>query len=126
MVTRLWLGGLLLLMVGAGVFVAGRFVGGADTEYLTAQNYLSHIVNPGVVLVTLGGLTTVAGGLSQFAAWVGATVAASSAERWGWLVALLVLGMIGLQPFVMVAYLLGGPTDKEQERAALVRPSLQT
>ncbi len=63
------------------------------------------VYNAGLILVGFGGLLEVV-------SWVMALIASALLGRWGWFVALLVLGLVGLLLLVMILYSIAGPTQR--------------
>ncbi len=59
------------------------------------------------------GIALVFGGIMQLAAWMGALISTMRERRRGWFIALLVLGLLGLEFFAMIAYFLAVPEDQE-------------
>lgn len=116
--TWLWLLGLLLTLAGLATAVIARASGGGDVQYLTPQNFVHHLDGGAVLAIVLGSLVAIVGGVLQFTAWVGAVVVTGMLERWGWFAALIALGLIGLGFFVMLAYVIAGPTTRSDRAPA--------
>jgi uncharacterized membrane-anchored protein len=65
-------------------------------------------VSPALLLL---GLVMLVAGVIALVMWIGALVKLGSQQAWGWFVAVLVLGLIGLGILGMVAYAISGPED---------------
>jgi hypothetical protein len=106
----LMLGALVLLGTGLGLMLsnAGTWVpaprGGYDFQPTVNAFFWGT-----VAMVSAGGLTFLAGVILQFIAWIGAMVSTARSQDKAWFVLLLVLGLIGLQFIIMIAYLVAGP-----------------
>src|ERR1051326_176101 len=94
--TRLWLTGLGLAIVGGILLLIGGLAGG-DNGFIVG-----------------GWIVAGAGGVVQLVAWVSAMIATARGAHWAWFAALLVLGLLGLEFFVMIAYFFAGPTDAKE------------
>ena len=78
--------------------------------FATVTSNASHQVGAGAVL---GYSLAALGGIAMLVGWIMALVITGQARRWGWFIALLVLGLIGLQIIVMAAYLIAGPRENQ-------------
>jgi uncharacterized membrane protein len=97
--TRIWIVGLLLIgLAGALALIGAALV--ASTGRPAGGPFAFAIAALAV------------GGLVQLVAWVMAMLATARIQRWGWFASLLVLGMFGLEFFVMLAYVLWGPDER--------------
>jgi hypothetical protein len=92
LVTKVYAGGFVVWLIGLIVVFASH------------QNGAGAAI--GFILAGLGGLALLIG-------WIIALVLTAQARRWGWFVALLVLGLIGLQLIIMLIYLIAGPREAE-------------
>ena len=115
-VTRLWLTGLGLLIVGGIIVGSGvgvLFANGGTWSGEAFHSDFSPTMNAlfwgSVAMMSTGGLLFLAGGILQFIAWIGAMVNTARASDKTWFVLLLVLGVVGFHFFVMIAYLIAGP-----------------
>lgn len=125
-ITKTWIGGLAtfaggLLFAGVGVFLMLVY-GGTWTQ--AAGNASSYTFNPilngffwfTIVVICIGAVVALAGGIIQFAAWIGALVNSYLLpdKTWFWILLIagivsvfLGLGVIGLG--VMIAYVIAAP-----------------
>jgi hypothetical protein len=94
--SRTWIAGLGLLAIGV---VAG----------LVGQATRSGQSMGGLFVVAM--IAIAIGALLQFIAWVLAMVATARIKAWGWFAVLLVGGILGLEFFVMLAYIIKGPDE---------------
>jgi hypothetical protein len=115
-VTRLWVGGLIASAAGIAVALAGTgfmltLAGTWSGPRSSAQFTPSYApLFWGMVgMIAAGGLVVLAGGIVQFAAWIGALVNTARAPDKVWFVLLLVLGILGFGLPMMIVYLVGGP-----------------
>lgn len=115
-VTRLWLAGLGLFVFGAIIVGSGVGVMFANGGTWSGEPYhsdfyptLNGLFWGSVAMMTTGGVLFVIGGILQFIAWIGAMVNTARSVDKTWFVLLLVLGLIGLQFVIMIAYLVAGP-----------------
>lgn len=115
-VTRMWLSGLGLFIVGAIIVGAGVGVMFANGGTWSGEAYHSDFYPTmnalfwgAVAMMGSGGLLFIAGGILQFIAWIGAMVNTARSADKTWFVLLLVLGLLGLQFAIMIAYLIAGP-----------------
>jgi hypothetical protein len=97
LITRLWLAGLGLGVLGGIVLLIGAFMGSAN----------------GAGPIAVGWFIALAALVVQLVAWIGALIGTARLERWGWFAALLLLGLVGFEFFVMIAYFFAGPERKE-------------
>jgi hypothetical protein len=67
----------------------------------------SELYSAGLILAGIGALIDVV-------SWILALVSAAILGRWGWFVAILILGLIGLLLIVMIVYSVVGPTRTER------------
>ncbi len=97
------------------VFVTGLvvFVVGAVITILTTAGGRS----PSGTLYSIGLMLMGFGGVVAFVSWILALISSGLLGRWGWFVVVLILGLIGLLPLVMIVYSLVGPT-----RPRVLRP----
>lgn len=121
----IWLVGLLVLVLGVVAAIVGAAMGlpaPSSGDLQNPQNFLSELGRSmGGILVVAAFIAIAIGGLIQFVAWILALVATGMIARWGWFVALLVLGLLGLQFFVMLAYVIWGPSERGYPQA--LRPA---
>jgi hypothetical protein len=125
-ITRLLIGGLVLVAAGAVVCAAAVGLmlayGGTFTPATTASGGYEFVPRLDgffwtmVGLCVLGSLAAVVGLLVQFVAWVGALVNTSKLVDKMWFAMLLVSGLLGLSSVLaplgfagMVAYVIAGP-----------------
>lgn len=115
-VTRLWVTGLVLFIVGAiivGTGVGVMFANGGTWSGTPYHSDFSPTLNAlfwgSVAMMSTGGVLFASGGLLQFIAWIGAMVNTARSVDKTWFVLLLVLGLFGLQFVIMIAYLVAGP-----------------
>ena len=90
LVTKVYGGGFVVWLIGVIVLIA------------TQRNGAGAAL--GIALVAIGGIALLIG-------WILALILTAQAKRWGWFVALLVLGLIGLQLIIMLIYLIAGPRE---------------
>jgi len=102
---KLYIGGFVIWLIGV-VIVFGSMAASQGSN------------QPGAG-AAIGYILAAAGGLAMLVGWIFALIRTAQAKRWGWFIALLVLGLIGLQIIVMAAYLIAGPREGE----SLTRPS---
>lgn len=120
-VSRIWVVGLVLVLLGIlvsiiGIAMAGPTIDRGDlnnTQYLLTE--MSRTT--GGIIGIIGLVAVAIGGLLQFVAWILAIVVSAIMNRWVWFVALLVLGVVGLEFFVMLAYVIAGPTESRSSGA---------
>jgi hypothetical protein len=102
--SRTWIAGLGLLAIGVVAGLVGQATRGGQS---------------------IGGLFVVAmiaiaiGALLQLIAWVLAMVATVRIKAWGWFAVLLVFGVLGLEFFVMLAYIIKGPDEMHMPAKAV-------
>ncbi len=122
-ITRIWLGGLIVLAVGLVVGGVGLGLmlayGGQYTPTTPGNGYEFVPTLDAFFWTTIGVMITgfalaAAGAVTQFAAWIGAVVNTYQLEEKTWFWVLLAGGLLGLVwgifPFAtMVAYLVAGP-----------------
>lgn len=115
-VTTAWLIGLALVIVGGIIAGSGVGVMFANGGTWSGQPYHSDFYPTmnalfwgSVAMMGSGALLVVTGLVLQFVAWIGAMVNTVRSSDKTWFVLLLVLGLFGLQFFIMIAYLLAGP-----------------
>lgn len=65
-------------------------------------------VTPGLYFL---GLVIVAAVVVMLVTWIGALVKLGAQGAWGWFVAMLILGVVGLGIVSMLAYAIAGPED---------------
>jgi hypothetical protein len=99
------------------VFVMGLvlWVVGAVLAALTmkgSQAPSSAVYSAGLALVAIGALI-------ELVSWILALISVAILGRWGWFVALLILGVIGLLLIVMIIYSFVGPTQARARRRQL-------
>ncbi len=102
LVTKIYGGGFVVWLIGLILVFASQQSGAGATI--------------GYILVGLGALALLVG-------WIMALILTAQAKRWGWFVALLVLGLIGLQLIIMLIYLIAGPGREEAAPAAAPMPT---
>jgi len=122
-ITRLWIAGLIVLLVGfvvAGINVGlmlafgGHFTPGANGNGSDFVPSLDSVFWSTVTGIVIGGLIALAGVLMQIAAWIGALVNTNKLQDKTWFLVLLVGGILGLGHgilgfAVMLAYVVAGP-----------------
>lgn len=96
LVTKIYGGGFIVWLIGLILIFASQ-KGGA-------------LAGIGIALLTIGGIALLVG-------WIMALILTAQAKRWGWFIALLVLGLIGLQLIIMLIYLIAGPGERETAMA---------
>ena len=99
---RLFLTAILLWIVG-GVLI---YLGANGTQSGAGPS----------TLTTIGAVVAGIGGILNLVAWIGALIRTAVLGRWGWFLALLVLGLLGLMVIVMLVYVLGGPDERRVQR----------
>jgi|SRR5690242_18706932 hypothetical protein len=122
---RVWVGGLVGIAAGVVAILAGTFLmlayagtwsGEPNNQQFTPT--LDGFFWSMVALISLGALVTLAGGIAQFVAWIGALVNTYALAERTWFIVLLLAGAAGLfglaiAGFVaMIVYLLIGPDSK--------------
>src|SRR5215472_6590500 len=113
-----WIVGLVLALAGVVAAIVGGVLG---AHFSTSENAGTMVTawagtTGGIVLIA-GLIAAFVGGLIQFVAWIMGLVATGSIGRWGWFVVLLVLGLVGLGFFVMLAYVIWGPSERHHPQA---------
>jgi len=78
---------------------------------------LEGLANSIGVLALIGLLATIGGAVAQVCAWILALGFTTRHAQWRWFVALLVLGLAGLEIAVMIVFLLATPKDELAGRA---------
>jgi hypothetical protein len=120
LIGRIWIVGLVLMVLGIVVSAIGVAMGSSGLDANDTQNvqyFLNAVSRTSGGFLAISGLVVLSiGGLLQFVAWVLAMVAAAMLARWAWFVLLLVLGLIGLEFFVMLAYVIAGPSERDAPR----------
>ena len=104
MLARIWVVGLALIALGGMLMLVGVVLGSSRSGSAAGP-------------FAFGWVALAIGGLMQFVAWVMALLATARVQRWGWFASLLVLGVFGLEFFVMLAYILWGPAERQQPGA---------
>ncbi len=89
------------------VFVTGLVVGVVGAILLLLAMPGGQLANG--QLYNAGLLLSGFGGVLEVVSWIMALVASALLGRWGWFVALLILGLIGLLLLVMIVYAVAGP-----------------
>jgi hypothetical protein len=110
LVRKIFLVGIVIWIVGLVLFGAG-FIGGHQT---TVQSGSSGYSPGNTALTGIGVALLGIGGLIDFIAWIGALIGTAQLGRWGWFIALLVLGLIGLLLIVMIVSVIAGPTERRE------------
>ena len=100
MVRKVFVMGLVLWVVGA-VLAALTMHGG--------QSPSQSVYSAGLALVAIGAVIEVV-------SWFLALISVAILGRWGWFVALLILGLIGLLLIVVVIYSFVGPSQPRAQR----------
>ena len=100
----------------AKVWLIGFFV-----PILGLVMILEGLANATGVLALMGWFVTIAGVAAQLCAWVLAMGYSARRAQWGWFVALLVLGLAGLEIAVMIVFLMATPRDELSGRAIPLR-----
>jgi hypothetical protein len=99
-VRKVFVMGLVLWVVGAVLAALAMPNGQAPSSTVYAA---------GLALVAIGALV-------EIVSWILALVSVAALGRWGWFVALLILGLIGLLLIVMILYSFIGPTQARGRR----------
>jgi|SRR5215469_8647287 len=94
---NLFLIGLVVSIVG-GVLVGMSF--GTTTD---SAGVATATISNGAFLA-IGGVLAAVGGIFSLVSWIGSLVKTAQLQRWGWFVAVLLLGGLGL-----LIYVFGGP-----------------
>lgn len=94
-VRKVFVTGLVVWVVGAVLFVISNSSAPAANDTLHSA---------GVMLAAIGGVIV-------FVSWILALIASAMLGRWGWFAVVLILGLIGLLPLMMIVYSLVGPTQ---------------
>jgi hypothetical protein len=141
-VTRMWIAGLIVIVVGllvtgtsTGLMLAdgGHFTAATNGNGSTFVPTLDSFFWTMVSLMIVGSSVATVGGILQLAAWVGALVTTYQIPDKTWFVVLLVGGIIGLSVFLvayaaMIAYFVAGPDSPQatqSQLSALVAPPAQ-
>lgn len=95
-VRKVFVTGLVVWVVGGVLFLISN-------SSAPAANDTLH--NAGVMLAAIGGAIV-------FVSWILALISSAILGRWGWFAVLLILGLIGLLPVMMIIYSLVGPTQR--------------
>jgi hypothetical protein len=117
-VIGIWITGLVLVMAGVVAGLIGGLLGVGSTSSNDVQGFFSALANTTGGVILIGGFILILiGGLIQVIAWILGLVATAMIGQWTWFVVLLVLGLIGLEFFVMLAYAIWGPSERRQVQA---------
>jgi hypothetical protein len=120
LVSRIWIVGLVLMVLGIVVSAIGVAMGSSGLDANDTQNvqyFLNAVSRTSGGFLAIAGLVVLAiGGLLQFVAWVLALISTATLASWVWFVLLLVLGLLGLEFFVMLAYVIAGPSERDAPR----------
>jgi len=132
-VTRLWIAGLVVLIVGlvvGGVSHGLMFAYGGHFTPARSGNGSDFVPNldgffwTTVGVMAIGFTIAIAGGIVQLAAWIGALVNTNMLQDKTWFIVLLVGGILGLSFSVgllgfaaMVAYLVAGPDGMTSQQS---------
>jgi hypothetical protein len=103
-VRKVFVTGLVVWVVGA-ILALLTMKGGPATN--------GAVYSAGLALIAFGAAIEVV-------SWILAMISSAMLGRWGWFVVVLLLGLVGLQLFVLIVYSLVGPTQRR------VRPVLAT
>jgi hypothetical protein len=132
-ITKIWITGLILLVVGLivgglglGLLFAygGEFVPTSTPNDYTFVPRIDAFFWAMVSLMAVGFAVAAAGGVAQIAAWIGALINTQRLQDNTWFIVLLVGGVLGLafSPVgfaVMVAYVVAGPDGMAAEHPPL-------
>lgn len=117
-VSGIWIIGLVLVMAGVVAGVIGGLLGASVSHMNDVQGFFSAVAKTTGGVILIGGLIAIGiGGLLQLIAWILGLVATATISSWGWFIALLVVGLIGLEFFVMLAYVIWGPEEQRRAQA---------
>ena len=114
MVTKIFLGRLIVIVAGVFVVAVGSIIALAtgtlvmDGPDVTGFE-LSSTAPAAFALAAIGVLGIVAGGIGQFIAWIGAVINTSRLDDKTWFIVLLVLGLLSFGFIAMLVYVLAGP-----------------
>jgi hypothetical protein len=115
-ITRTWIGGLVAIaagllaaMVGVALMLGIGGTWSGPHDHVTFTPHYDSVFWGMVATAAAGGLLFIAGAVAQFVAWILAMVVTFRLETKTWFLLLLVLGLIGFQFPVMIAYLVAGP-----------------
>lgn len=97
----LFIVGIILAIVGAVLYLPG-----ITSMAQAAQTGATPQVGAGFAI---GLIVLIVGGILSFIAWIGTLVATGKQGRWGWFVAVLILGLISLSWLIEIIYLIAGP-----------------
>jgi len=123
MITRSWIGGLVVFATGIVVAIVGVFLmlayGGTFTQIADTSNYdftpdMNGFFWTTIGVIVVGGVIALIGSIVQLAAWIGALVNSYMLPEKAWFLILLLGGLlsIGFAPIgfaVMVAYVIAAP-----------------
>lgn len=94
------------------VFVTGLVVGTVGGVLLLLSMGGGQVANDR--LYSAGLMLAGFGSVLALISWLMALVASAVLGRWGWFVVLLILGLIGLLPIIMILYSVVGPTTRRR------------
>jgi len=101
-IAKLWLIGFFVPVVGMIMLIEG-------------------LANASGPLSLIGWFVTIGGALAQICAWILALGYTARHAQWRWFIALLVLGLAGLEIAVMIVFLLATPKDELAGQAVPAR-----
>ena len=117
-VTKLFVGSLIAIMGGIFLMALGGLLALSGTTLVTSSGEVTGVhfnaSAPQMLSLVLAGLMIViAGGVTQFVAWLGALMNTSRLEDKTWFILLLVLGLLSFGLIAMLVYVVAGPDGME-------------
>lgn len=117
-VTKLFVGSLIAIMGGIFLMALGGLLALSGTTVTTSAGDVTGVSlsasAPQMLSLALVGVgILVAGGVAQFAAWIGAMMNTSRLEDKTWFILLLVLGLLSFGLVAMLVYVVAGPDGTE-------------
>jgi len=114
-IRNLSLVGVAGLIVGFILFTAGAVGGTTTTDGTTTT--LTSVGNP--TLVTIGTIILGLTGIASLVAWIFGLIRTAQLQRWGWFVAVLLLGSLGA-----LIYGLAGPETSSAQTSMPLTPPM--